>query len=126
MIGKAATREPRHTDALPAGRKIKKVPLVPPAIESLRPYEAGRTIDSVQREYGLERVAKLASNENPLGPSPKALEAIARSIGALHRYPDGGLGLREVLAREFDLKERNCGQRVGRHHVEYHPHLLVR
>jgi histidinol-phosphate aminotransferase len=73
----------------------------------LRPYEAGRTIDSVQREYGLERVAKLASNENPLGPSPKALEAIARSIGALHRYPDGGLGLREVLAREFDLKVGN-------------------
>jgi histidinol-phosphate aminotransferase len=43
------------------------VPLVPPYIESLRPYEAGRTIESVRRQYGLERIAKLVSDENPLG-----------------------------------------------------------
>jgi len=83
------------------------MPLVPPSIESLRPYEAGRTIESVQREYGLARVVKLASNENPLGSSPKALEAVARSITHSHRYPNGGLELREVLAREFDLKIEN-------------------
>ncbi len=43
------------------------MPLVPPYIESLRPYEAGRSIEEVRREYGLDRIAKLASNENPLG-----------------------------------------------------------
>jgi histidinol-phosphate aminotransferase len=79
------------------------VPLVPPYIESLRPYEAGRTIESVRRQYGLTRIAKLASNENPLGASPKAIEAMTESLHGLNLYPDGGLQLREVLAREFDL-----------------------
>jgi histidinol-phosphate aminotransferase len=83
------------------------VPLVPPYIESLRPYEAGRTIESVQRQYGLTRIAKLASNENPLGTSPKALEAMTRSLTGLNFYPNGGLSLREVLAAEFDLKVEN-------------------
>ncbi len=83
------------------------MPLVPPYIESLRPYEAGRTIESVRKQYGLARIAKLASNENPLGPSPKALEAIGRALPDVHLYPDGGLKLREVLAREFDLKVEN-------------------
>src|SRR5262245_41145045 len=83
------------------------VPLVPPSIASLTPYEPGRSIESVRREFGLERVAKLASNENPLGSSPKALEAIARVMDGLSRYPNGGLDLCEVLAREFDLKPEN-------------------
>ena len=48
---------------------MELVPLVPLYIEPLRPYEAGRTIESVRRQYGLERIAKLASNENPLGAS---------------------------------------------------------
>ena len=56
------------------------MPLVPPYIESLRPYEAGRTIESVRKQYGLERIAKLASNENPLGPSTKAVEAMSRTL----------------------------------------------
>jgi len=79
------------------------VPLVPPYIESLCPYEAGRTIESVRKQYGLTRIAKLASNENPLGTSPKAIEAIRRTLGSLNFYPNGGLGLREVLAQEFDV-----------------------
>jgi histidinol-phosphate aminotransferase len=83
------------------------VPLVPPYIESLRPYEAGRTIESVRRQYGLTHVAKLASNENPLGASPKAIEALTRELGGLNRYPDGGLRLREVLAAEFDVEVEN-------------------
>src|SRR5215472_2100413 len=81
--------------------------LVPPYIESLRPYEAGRSSETVRRQYGLARIAKLASNENPLGPSPKAVEALTRSLGSLNLYPNGGLELREVLAREFDLKVEN-------------------
>ena len=83
------------------------MPLVPPYIESLRPYEAGRTIESVRKQYGLAHIAKLASNENPLGASPKAIEAMSRTLGSLNLYPDGGLALREVLAREFDLKVGN-------------------
>jgi histidinol-phosphate aminotransferase len=83
------------------------MPLVPPYIESLRPYQAGRTIESVRQEYGLTHVAKLASNENPLGPSPKAVEAMSRTLTGLNLYPDGGLQLRHVLAREFDLKVDN-------------------
>jgi len=83
------------------------MPLVPPYIESLRPYEAGRTIESVRRQYGLTRIAKLASNENPLGTSPAALEAMRHSLETLNLYPDGGLRLREVLADQFDLKVEN-------------------
>src|ERR1017187_2742297 len=87
--------------------RMDSVPLVPPYIESLRPYEAGRTIESVRKQYGLTHVAKLGSNENPLGASPKAMEAIARASNGLNRYPNGGLDLREVLAREYDVKVEN-------------------
>jgi histidinol-phosphate aminotransferase len=83
------------------------VPLVPPYIESLRPYEAGRTIESVRKQYGLTRIAKLASNENPLGTSPKAIEAMRRTLEGLNLYPNGGLDLREVLAQEFDVRVEN-------------------
>jgi len=87
--------------------KCGRVPLVPPYIESLNPYEAGRTIESVRRQYNLTRIAKLGSNENPLGPSPKSVEAMSRSLAGLNLYPDGGLRLREVLAAEFDTKVEN-------------------
>lgn len=83
------------------------MPLVPPYIESLRPYEAGRTLESVRQQYGLSRIAKLASNENPLGTSPKALEAIACSLEGLNLYPNGGLDLRRVLAEAYELKVEN-------------------
>ena len=83
------------------------MPLVPPAIAALGPYEAGRQVDEVQRAYGLSDVVKLGSNENPLGPSPAAQEAIRRAIGGLHVYPTGGLELRRVLARQFDTKVEN-------------------
>jgi histidinol-phosphate aminotransferase len=73
----------------------------------LRPYEAGRSVESVRRQYGLERIVKLASNENPLGASPKAIAAMQDALANLNFYPNGGLELREVLAREFDLKIDN-------------------
>ena len=91
---------------LPLGT-IKAVPLVPPYIESLRPYEAGRTIESVRRQYHLDRIAKLASNENPLGASPKAIEAMKGTLEGLNLYPNGGLDLRQVLAAQFELKVEN-------------------
>ena len=83
------------------------MPLVPPYIASLRPYEPGRSVEEVRSEFGVERVIKLASNENPLGSSPLALEAIRNSTGHLNLYPNGGLDLRRVLAEEFDLKPGN-------------------
>jgi histidinol-phosphate aminotransferase len=81
--------------------------LVPPYIESLVPYEAGRSIEEIQRQYGLSRVAKLASNENPLGSSPLAIEAMLKEMDHLHLYPNGGLVLRRVLAEKFSLKPEN-------------------
>src|SRR5271165_6243014 len=81
--------------------------LVPPYIESLRPYEAGRGIDEVKREYGLTDVAKLASNENPLGSSPQAVRQIMRHMEGLNLYTNGGLDLRRVLAQKFGVKTEN-------------------
>jgi histidinol-phosphate aminotransferase len=81
--------------------------LVPPYIASLRPYEPGRSIEEVQQAYGLSRVVKLASNENPLGPSPRALEAIRAHLAGVNRYPSGGLQLRESLAEAYETKVAN-------------------
>jgi histidinol-phosphate aminotransferase len=81
--------------------------LVPPYIESLEPYRPGLDVESVRRTYGVERIIKLASNENPLGPSPLAVEAMRRTLDGLNFYPTGGRNLREVLAREFETKVEN-------------------
>ena len=64
-------------------------------------------MEEIQRAYGLSRVIKLASNENPLGASPLALEAIARSMSGLNLYPNGGLELRRVLAEKYETKVEN-------------------
>ncbi len=61
----------------------------PDYILSIKPYVPGKPLEEVQREYGIEKSVKLASNENPLGPSPKAIEAISESLASLNRYPDG-------------------------------------
>jgi histidinol-phosphate aminotransferase len=61
-----------------------------PSIRALTPYQPGKPVEDVQRELGLARVVKLASNEGPFGPFPAAQEALARSVGDLNRYPDGG------------------------------------
>ncbi|HKW96702.1 MAG TPA: histidinol-phosphate transaminase [Bryobacteraceae bacterium] len=83
------------------------MPLVPPYIASLRPYEAGRSAEEIERLYGIKHAVKLASNENPLGPSPMAIEAMQHVSERLHLYPNGGLDLRQVLAREYDVKVEN-------------------
>jgi histidinol-phosphate aminotransferase len=76
-----------------------------PAVNDLVPYEPGKPVEEVQRELGLERVVKLASNEGPFGPFPQAREAIARCVEGLNRYPDGGAyRLRAALAERFDLR----------------------
>ncbi len=56
----------------------------------IKPYQPGKPIDEVKRELGLKSVIKLASNENPYGPSPKVRAAIAQAVKEINRYPDGG------------------------------------
>jgi histidinol-phosphate aminotransferase len=74
-------------------------PLFRPEIEQLTPYQPGRPVEDVQRELGLERVVKLASNEGPFGPFPAAVEAMRAAEQELNRYPDGGIyRLHEALA----------------------------
>jgi len=64
-------------------------PLVPPYVESLKPYVPGKPSVDALRETGLPEVIKLASNENPLGPSPRAVEAMRRAAAEAHLYPEG-------------------------------------
>jgi histidinol-phosphate aminotransferase len=81
------------------------MPLVPQHIKDLVPYKAGKAIEDLQREFKPERIVKLASNENPLGPSPKAVNAMHDSLSALNRYPNpAAIGLRSALAKRFDVK----------------------
>ena len=62
---------------------------IPKNIEEITPYPPGKPLDELEREYGITNSIKLASNENPLGPSPLALTAIQSALADLHRYPDG-------------------------------------
>ena len=80
--------------------------LVPEYIHRIAPYQPGKPISDVARELGMreEDIIKLASNENPLGPSPKAVEAINKAIADLALYPDGGgFALKEVVMRRFGV-----------------------
>lgn len=63
--------------------------LCAPGVRALKPYEPGKPISELQREYGIKDVIKLASNENPLGPSPRAIEAVRDALANLAIYPDG-------------------------------------
>jgi len=74
------------------------------SIADLIPYEPGKPIEEVQRELGLDRVVKLASNEGPFPPFPAAVEAIERATRELNRYPDGGAyALRTALAEHHGV-----------------------
>jgi histidinol-phosphate aminotransferase len=78
--------------------------LVLPHLTELTPYQAGKPLEELERELGLTDAIKLASNENPLGPSPLALAAIRDSLGSLHRYPDShAYYLKEDLARHHAI-----------------------
>ena len=80
---------------------------VKPHIASLEPYQPGKPVEELERELGIEGALKLASNENPLGPSPRAVEAIRRAAGEVHLYPDGSChALRRELAARLGVPER--------------------
>jgi histidinol-phosphate aminotransferase len=77
---------------------------IPDYISAIKPYVPGKPIEAVQREYGIKNSVKLASNENPLGPSPMAVEAIRQAMDDLHRYPDaGGYHLTRAIAEKYHI-----------------------
>ncbi len=83
---------------------------------SIRPYKPGRSLEEVKREFDLKRIIKLASNENPLGPSAKAIQVIKDCASQIYFYPDGaGRDLREALSLKLSLDSENIhnsGQRL--------------
>ncbi len=81
---------------------------VPDYILALKPYVAGKSIEELEREYGIAEAVKLASNENPLGPSPMALAAIQQTAENLHRYPNSdSYDLCHHLASLFNISCEN-------------------
>ena len=82
--------------------------LVPVHIENLSPYKPGKSISQIKRNLGLKYVIKLASNENPSGPSPQAMDAVKKSLFDYNRYPDSSaFDLRNMLAIRFNVKVEN-------------------
>ena len=81
-------------------------------VQSLSPYQAGKPIDELEREYGVTDIIKLASNENPLGPSPKVVSALQGELADLARYPDGNaFALKDALAKKHavDIEQITVG-----------------
>ncbi len=79
-------------------------------LKDLKVYEAGKPIELVVREFGIkpDEIIKLASNENPYGPSPKVIEAVKNTAHLMHRYPDDSFfELKEGLAKKFSLEDKN-------------------
>ena len=77
---------------------------VKPYVAELDPYQPGKPIEELEREFGIRGSVKLASNENPLGPSPKAVEAMRAAVEGVNRYPDGAsFRLREALSRRLEI-----------------------
>ena len=88
--------------------------LTRPALTELVPYEPGKPVEEVQRELGLERVVKLASNEGQFGPFPAALAALERGQPNLNRYPDGGAWrLVQALAEKHGVEPANVAVAAG-------------
>lgn len=82
--------------------------LVPDYVRNLQVYQAGKPIDELTRERGLTKISKLASNENPLGPSPYAIKAMTNALWDVHRYPDmNAYMLKSSLGKLYKLKNEN-------------------
>lgn len=79
-------------------------PSIRPNVLAMHPYSPGKPIDDVKRELGIDDVVKLASNENPLGPSPLAVEAVRKAAEEMHIYPDGAaFTLKEALSQHYSV-----------------------
>ena len=116
--------------------------LVRPELLEIAPYVPGRTLEALLREHSLDHVFKFASNENPLGPSPRAIEAVRAAAANMHRYADAGaVRLREALATKLGVTPAHvvptCGSnemillatqaflRPGDEAVIHHPSFLM-
>lgn len=81
-----------------------KLPTIAPYVRDCATYQPGKPIEELERELGVKDIIKLASNENPFGPSPKALKAIEAALPTLHLYPDAShYRLREALAAKLGV-----------------------
>ncbi len=97
--------------------RVSIASIVQPHLAQLTPYQAGKPLEELARELGLTDAIKLASNENPLGPSPRALEAIKADLASLHRYPDShAYYLKEDLSRHLGIEPSQLypGKRLRR------------
>lgn len=82
-----------------------KKPEMRSCLDKIKPYVPGKPVEEVERELGLKNVIKMASNENPLGPSLRAVETMRSNLKKMHIYPDGNCYyLKEALAAKLDLK----------------------
>lgn len=82
--------------------------IVSQGIKGLVPYRPGKPIEDLERELGIRDTIKIASNENPVGPSPKAVEAAQKALPNLHRYPDGNAtALKDRLSKHLGVKPAN-------------------
>ena len=82
--------------------------LAPSYIRAIAPYQPGKPIAELERELGISGIVKLASNENPLGASPKAIAAMHEAIATISLYPDGnGFELKDALSKRYAVKHSN-------------------
>src|SRR5262245_34665918 len=98
--------------ALTATQRMPDVcDLAPGYVRAIAPYQPGKPIAELAREFGLDpdSIIKLASNENPLGVSPLALQAIQQALADVARYPDGnGFELKQALAQRYGIAVEQC------------------
>ena len=82
--------------------------LVKKNILDIKPYEPGKPVEELKRELNVSRIIKMASNENPLGPSKRAIKAMKRAIFTVNRYPDGNCYyLKNALSRNLNVSRQN-------------------
>jgi histidinol-phosphate aminotransferase len=100
-----SARDPvMKADAKRTATSAGALALAVPGVRGLAPYQPGKPIEELEREYGVTNAIKLASNENPLGPSPRALEAARATLADIARYPDGnGFALKRALAGKLGV-----------------------
>ena len=85
-------------------RNFNPIELALPGVRGLTPYVPGKPVEELERELGISNAIKLASNENPLGPSPKVLAAMQKALPEIARYPDGGgFALKRALAAKLKV-----------------------
>src|SRR5436190_7927588 len=94
--------------------------IAPQHTRGLHAYQPGKPVEELERELGITGAIKVASNENPLGPSPKAIAAIGPALGSLHLYPDaGGWALRRALSQRLGVDPAQIALGAGSNELLY-------